>query len=365
VSGNLPGPLTVNKIGSVTVTGSPTGAGQAPVTTSMSVATWQTVGGGGGGSGTGPGGQLQADDIYYDPSTSGVDGDVWTPPIPAHSQREVNDILNREITDRAQMLDVELFKDVLRALEAQKGAASLTVPGEGVVQGIAPLDSNRIVPFNNLGSGTATGSKFLRDDRTWAAPTAAAARTWVKEPGDHNLKALNSIPEAFSNTATLLAASTCYAMRIWLPAGTFTNFLVEVQTAGASLAANLYAFCLVNCDATGTLVTGSGTADAASVWTTTGTRSIALGTPFVNATAAFFYALAQTGTATTQPKVGTPAAHAISNFGLASGTNVAPNAANAPLYGTATTGFSGLTPPSACGNIIEGGSTIPFLIGLN
>lgn len=42
----------------------------------------------------------------------------------------------------------------------------------GAADGYCPLDSSSQVPFANLGSGTATGSKFLRDDRTWAVPSA-------------------------------------------------------------------------------------------------------------------------------------------------------------------------------------------------
>jgi hypothetical protein len=44
--------------------------------------------------------------------------------------------------------------------ESEKGAAS----------GYASLDGSTLVPFAQLGTGTATGAKFLRDDRTWAVP---------------------------------------------------------------------------------------------------------------------------------------------------------------------------------------------------
>jgi hypothetical protein len=40
----------------------------------------------------------------------------------------------------------------------------------GSASGYAPLDSGLLVPVANLGTGTPTGSKFLRDDRTWAVP---------------------------------------------------------------------------------------------------------------------------------------------------------------------------------------------------
>ena len=40
----------------------------------------------------------------------------------------------------------------------------------GVAGGYASLDASALVPFAQLGTGTATGSKFLRDDRTWQVP---------------------------------------------------------------------------------------------------------------------------------------------------------------------------------------------------
>ena len=45
--------------------------------------------------------------------------------------------------------------------ESEKAAAN----------GYASLDAGTLVPFAQLGTGTATGLKFLRDDRTWAAPS--------------------------------------------------------------------------------------------------------------------------------------------------------------------------------------------------
>jgi hypothetical protein len=42
---------------------------------------------------------------------------------------------------------------------------------KGVAGGYAGLDGGGLVPFANLGTGIATGVKFLRDDRTWAVPS--------------------------------------------------------------------------------------------------------------------------------------------------------------------------------------------------
>jgi hypothetical protein len=272
-----------------------------------------------------------ASSVAFDPSTSAgfqeenglVEGMPVLQNIVATNVQEMGDYLNRAIAKGDHDWYLLNQRDSLRRVYPLVGAAPSTATGE-YIPGIAPLGSSRTVPVANLATGTPTGSTFLRGDGTWAAPSASATRTWQGEPGDQNLKAMVSDPNAFQNTATLLAASTCYALRVWLPVATYTNYVVHCQTVGATLAANLYAFSLANADATGTLVTGSGTADAASVWTTTGVRTIALGTPFVNATAGWFYILCQTGTATTQPKVSTGAAHALANIGLAQGTNVAP-----------------------------------------
>src|SRR5204862_3565363 len=119
---------------------------------------------------------------------------------------------------------------------------------------------------------TPDGTKYLRGDSTWATVSSGVAtRTWAKDPADHNLKSMVDTPGLFQNTAPLLAASTLYLMRVWLQAGiAVTNYLTHCQTLATSPAANLYSFALFRTDATGTLVAGSGSADASSVWLTTG-----------------------------------------------------------------------------------------------
>jgi hypothetical protein len=47
----------------------------------------------------------------------------------------------------------------------------------GIVGGYAPLDSGLLVPVANLGTGTPTGLKFLRDDRVWAVPAGGGGGT--------------------------------------------------------------------------------------------------------------------------------------------------------------------------------------------
>lgn len=46
---------------------------------------------------------------------------------------------------------------------------------KAVASGYASLDGSTLVPVAQLGTGSPTGSKFLRDDRTWQTPTAQAS----------------------------------------------------------------------------------------------------------------------------------------------------------------------------------------------
>lgn len=55
---------------------------------------------------------------------------------------------------------------------------------KGIANGYAPLDSGLLVPFANLGTGTANGSKFLRDDRTWATPAGSGGSPTGAAGGD-------------------------------------------------------------------------------------------------------------------------------------------------------------------------------------
>jgi hypothetical protein len=51
----------------------------------------------------------------------------------------------------------------------------------GIVGGYAPLDSGLLVPVANLGTGTPTGLKFLRDDRVWAVPAGGGGSLTIEE----------------------------------------------------------------------------------------------------------------------------------------------------------------------------------------
>jgi len=50
------------------------------------------------------------------------------------------------------------------------GALPELTGSRGLAAGYCPLDATTRVPLANLGTGTATGTKFLRDDRVWAVP---------------------------------------------------------------------------------------------------------------------------------------------------------------------------------------------------
>lgn len=63
--------------------------------------------------------------------------------------------------------EVEILWDIKTALEA-----AIAGPGRAEADGYAPLDSGLLVPAQYLGSGTRDGTKFLRDDNTWQAPSS-------------------------------------------------------------------------------------------------------------------------------------------------------------------------------------------------
>lgn len=69
----------------------------------------------------------------------------------------------------------QLYFDTIRRTPVVVSPGGDSLPLEnrsakGVAGGYASLDSSGHVPFAQLGSGTATGSKFLRDDLSWQVP---------------------------------------------------------------------------------------------------------------------------------------------------------------------------------------------------
>jgi len=74
------------------------------------------------------------------------------------------------ITDQAQ-----LYFDTIRRTPVVVTPAGESLPMEnrsakGAAGGYPSLDSSTLIPVPQLGAGTPDGTKFLRDDRTWAVP---------------------------------------------------------------------------------------------------------------------------------------------------------------------------------------------------
>jgi hypothetical protein len=71
----------------------------------------------------------------------------------------------------------------------------------GGVGGYAPLDSGLLVPVANLGTGTPTGLKFLRDDRVWAVPAGGGG-------GSLTIEELDGTPSVAAATKLILPNGT-------------------------------------------------------------------------------------------------------------------------------------------------------------
>jgi hypothetical protein len=80
---------------------------------------------------------------------------------------------------------------------------SIPIAEKGAPNGVATLDAGGVVPFAQLGTGAATGAKFLRDDRVWAVPaggggavTSFAGRVGAVVPvaGDYTPAFIGAVP---------------------------------------------------------------------------------------------------------------------------------------------------------------------------
>jgi hypothetical protein len=58
---------------------------------------------------------------------------------------------------------------------------------KGAASGYAGLDSGALVPVNQLGTGTPDGTKFLRDDQTYAVPSGGGGVDSLAKSGDTQL----------------------------------------------------------------------------------------------------------------------------------------------------------------------------------
>ncbi len=313
------------------------------------------------------GGSTPASNVSMDASTSNPQH-----PAPTHNLQDFADWVSRQLWDVPDLLDRDVIKIAAYNTYALAGAAP-SVGADGVpIPGFAPLDANRHVPSVNLGSGTADGTTVLYGDNVYRVPTATAVRDNSWSPGDNNLKGTpgGQPPSIYGGSNTNLGSSTAYVFRMYLMGGVaVNNYIWWVQTGGTGTLADYY-FAIFNADATGTLVSNTATADVQAKWTSSAVQTQALPSAFTPPSSGFYYVMARTGTASTAvPKITVAANHLLSNIGLATLTNVAPNAATAPIWGIATNDFTGTsgskTAPSTTGNIIDNSSTIPFFVGLS
>ncbi len=88
---------------------------------------------------------------------------------------------------------------------------------KGVANGYASLDGSTLVPVAQLGTGTPTGAKFLRDDRVFASPTATVSAATVE-------KDLGSTP-AFRGQFTITDAAIGASSKVlcWQAPGPYTG----------------------------------------------------------------------------------------------------------------------------------------------
>lgn len=83
------------------------------------------------------------------------------------------------------------------------------VANKGAVSGYASLDSTTKVPVAQLGTGTPTGALFLRDDRSWAAPSGGGlgytlfVQALTSSPVDSQTVYFGQLPKAPIATANI------------------------------------------------------------------------------------------------------------------------------------------------------------------
>jgi hypothetical protein len=99
----------------------------------------------------------------------------------------------------------------------------------GIVGGYAPLDSGLLVPVANLGTGTPTGLKFLRDDRVWAVPAGGGGGG-----GNVTYTSAYASPPASPNAGDFWMPSDSYAIyrysgTTWVPWGPVYPFTAPVD----------------------------------------------------------------------------------------------------------------------------------------
>jgi hypothetical protein len=136
--------------------------------------------------------------------------DARTPTAHGHVEGDttglVSDLAARVLTTDSRLSDARTPTTHAISHKATGGDVLASIVG-----GYAPLDSGLLVPVANLGTGTPTGSKFLRDDRVWAVPAGGGGSgtdvaSILTTPGDLLIESGSSY--ARLSTPTASASST-------------------------------------------------------------------------------------------------------------------------------------------------------------
>jgi hypothetical protein len=160
---------------------------------------------------------------------------------------------------------------------AELGAIAATA--RGAANGVAPLGASSLVPVANLGSGTPTGSKFLRDDGTFAVPAGGGGGgTYdVVTPAVNNLKAWTYdallAVSAFAITAGVVKMGRAPIDNAFTAAKAWTN-ITQVGSGGSPANGFLGVYTLSG----GVFTLVGKTSDQAAAWSTgsAGPRSATL-----------------------------------------------------------------------------------------
>jgi hypothetical protein len=106
--------------------------------------------------------------------------------------------------------------------EAALGFTPEDSANKGAASGYASLGANSLVPTDELGTGVPTGSKFLRDDQTWAVP-GGGSDPWTYVVLTSDFTTTSSSAVNVTGLYFTPGASTCYEVE--------GNFMLRTATA--------------------------------------------------------------------------------------------------------------------------------------